>query len=426
MKLSLLASLVASVLAVHTATITVNGKTFTVPLKKAPSASSTVSRMASARLQDKYLQSATQKVLSTFGGDSDASGMGAFDSLDGHPVPLTNFMDAQYFGEIEVGSPPQKFTVIFDTGSSNLWVPSTRCSSIACYLHRRFDATQSQTYAANGTDFAIRYGTGSLEGVIGNDRLAVGDLVIKGQDFGESVKEPGITFAVGRFDGIFGLGYDTISVQRVVPPFYNLINQKLLDKPQFGVYMSRSDEGEGSEILFGGSNPSRYDAATLAWAPVIRKAYWEVELKSATFGGKPLDIGVKGGKRMGAAIDTGTSLCAVPTVTAEAINKRIGATKTWNGQYTVDCARVPELPELKLKFGDREYVLTGEDYILKVQDQCVSGFMGMDIPEPAGPLWIVGDVFLRKYYTIYDMGSHRVGFANAIHDGDAVVKAKGK
>jgi saccharopepsin len=81
--------------------------------------------------------------------------------------------------------------VVFDTGSSNLWVPSTRCQSIACWLHRRYDASQSETYVENGTEFAIRYGTGSLKGVISNDVLTVGDIVVEGQDFGESVEEPG-------------------------------------------------------------------------------------------------------------------------------------------------------------------------------------------------------------------------------------------
>lgn len=80
-------------------------------------------------------------------------------------------------------------------------------------MHKRYKASDSTSYKENGTEFAIRYGTGSLEGVISTDVLGVGDLVIKGQDFGESVKEPGITFAVAKFDGIFGLGYDTISVQ---------------------------------------------------------------------------------------------------------------------------------------------------------------------------------------------------------------------
>ncbi|KAL1660288.1 aspartic peptidase domain-containing protein [Schizophyllum commune] len=324
----------------------------------------------------------------------------------GHGVPLTNFMNAQYFTEITLGTPPQNFKVILDTGSSNLWVPSSKCTSIACFLHAKYDSSASSTYKQNGTEFSIQYGSGSMEGFVSQDVLTIGDLTIPGQDFAEAVKEPGLTFAFGKFDGILGLGYDTISVNHIVPPHYNMINKGLLDEPVFSFRLGKSEE-DGGEAIFGGVDKSAYKG-DLTYVPVRRKAYWEVELEKISFGSEELEL-----ESTGAAIDTGTSLIALPTDMAEMINAEIGAKKSWNGQYQVECSKVPDLPELSLYFGGKPYTLKGTDYILEVQGTCISSFTGLDINVPGGSLWIIGDVFLRKYYTVYDLGRDAVGFAEA-------------
>ncbi|BGP18204.1 hypothetical protein JCM10213_007832 [Rhodosporidiobolus nylandii] len=323
----------------------------------------------------------------------------------GHGVPLSNYLNAQYFSEITLGTPPQSFKVVLDTGSANLWVPSTRCSSIACFLHSKYDAKQSSTYKANGTEFKIQYGSGSLEGVISNDVMTIGDLTVKGQDFAESTNEPGLAFAFGKFDGILGLAYDTISVQHVVPPFYNMLNQGLLDSPVFAFWLGK-DPLQG-EATFGGLDPAHY-TGKVDYVPVRRKGYWEVELEKVKFGEEELEL-----ENTGAAIDTGTSLIALPTDIAELINRDIGAKKSWNGQYTVECSTVKSLPPLTFYFGGKPYTLQAEDYILEVQGTCMSSFQGLDIPAPMGPIWIVGDVFLRKFYTVYDLGRNAVGFAES-------------
>jgi saccharopepsin len=326
----------------------------------------------------------------------------------GHGVPLTNFMNAQYFTEISIGTPPQTFKVILDTGSSNLWVPSSKCTSIACFLHTKYDSSSSSTYKENGSTFAIQYGSGSMEGIVSKDTFSMGDLTVKGLDFGEATKEPGLAFAFGKFDGILGLAYDTIAVNHIVPPFYALLNQGALDEPVFAFRVG-SSEDDGGEATFGGIDESAYKGR-ITYAPVRRKAYWEVELEKVAFGDDELEL-----ENTGAAIDTGTSLIALPTDIAEMLNTQIGAKKSWNGQYTVDCATVPSLPDLTFHLGGKPYPLKGTEYILNVQGTCISAFIGLDINLPdGGSIWIIGDVFLRRYYTIYDLGKHAVGFAEAV------------
>jgi len=298
--------------------------------------------------------------------------------------------------------------VVFDTGSSNLWVPSSQCQSIACFFHPKYESSQSSSYTANGTQFEIHYGSGSMKGMVSNDVLTWGDLNIPHQDFGEATEEPGFQFVMAKFDGIFGMGYDRISVQHMTPPFYSLVNNKLIDEPMFSFWLNSAAAGSGGgELVLGGSNPAHY-TGDIHWAPVTRQGYWEVKMEGMSFGGQ--DIGAE---PIGAAIDTGTSLIVVPTTLADMINNKIGAKKNFAGQYVLDCAAVPSLPGISFRFNGKDFPMTGAQYVLNVQNQCISAFMGMDIPAPAGPLWIIGDAFLRVYYTIYDLGNNRVGFANS-------------
>jgi len=319
-------------------------------------------------------------------------------------VPVTNYMNAQYFSEISIGTPPQTFKVIMDTGSSNLWVPSSECSSIACYLHQKYDHEASSSYKKNGSSFEIQYGSGAVSGYISSDTVTMGDLKVKDQLFAEVTNEPGLAFAFGRFDGILGLGYDTISVNKIPPPFYRMIDQGLLDDPVFAFYLA--DTNDESEAIFGGIDESHY-TGKMTHIPLRRKAYWEVTLDSLTFGGETADMD------MGAILDTGTSLLVLPATIAELLNNQIGAKKGFTGQYTVECGKRDGLPDLTFTLSGTNFTIGPYDYILEAGGSCISAFTGMDIPEPAGPLVILGDSFLRRYYSVYDLGKNAVGLAKA-------------
>lgn len=167
----------------------------------------------------------------------------------------------------------------------------------------------------------------------------------------------------------------------------------------FGFYLE--SEGQGGELEIGGIDPAHY-SGELTWIELSSDTYWETKLDKITLNGSPVTTVQK------AVFDTGTSLLAGPVSDVTAIAKAVGATPLIEGEYTVDCGKIATMPDLTITVGGADYVLTAKDYVLNVDGlgvECLLGMVGLDIPAPAGPLWIMGDVFQRKYYTCVGNGT---------------------
>ncbi|CAM9587147.1 unnamed protein product [Phaeothamnion confervicola] len=229
-------------------------------------------------------------------------------------------------------------------------------------------------------------------------------MPIKSQTFAEvtDAKGLGIAFLVGRFDGILGLAFDEISVDGVPTAFGNLVKQQSLD-PVFAFYLGDQQAGE---LVLGGTDPDHY-TGDMNYVPLASATYWEIELGGVTSGGES----VTNVRR--AIIDSGTSLLTGPADEVAKIAAKIGAKKFLNGEYLVDCAAAADLPALTFTIGGVDYPLEGPEYIINSGKVCLLALMAMDIPAPAGPLWIMGDVFMRKYYVAFDYGNKRVGIARS-------------
>ncbi|XP_010890324.1 nothepsin [Esox lucius] len=329
---------------------------------------------------------------------------------------LYNFMDAQYYGQISLGTPPQNFTVVFDTGSSDLWVPSSYCISEACAMHERFEAYKSSTFHHDGRRFGIHYGTGHMLGIMSREVLKIGSITVENQEFGESVFEPGFVFVMAKFDGVLGLGYPSLAEEVGNPVFDSMLNQKSVNQPVFSFYLSKSKltgDHEG-ELLLGGIDETLF-TGPINWNPVTVKNYWQIKMDG---------LEVQGASSFcphgcQAIIDTGTSVITGPTADILTLQQLIGATPTSIGEYIIDCARIQSLPEVTIVLNKVEFVLTANSYVRKEDlgdtEICFSGFQAQEMPSLLGPMWILGDIFLSEYYSIYDRGQDRVGFAKARH-----------
>ncbi|NXU52915.1 PEPA protein, partial [Turnix velox] len=314
---------------------------------------------------------------------------------------LQNYLDNEYYGTISIGTPPQEFTVVFDTGSSNLWVPSVYCSSLACSNHRRFNPSASSTFIGTNETLYIAYGTGSMSGVLGYDTVTVSNIQVLNQIFGLAETEPGSFFYYTPFDGILGLAFPSIASSGATPVFDNMMMQNLLDRDLFSVYLSKNQQG-GSFILFGAID-RRYTTNGITWIPLSAETYWQISMNRVTIGGAV--IACAAGCQ--AIVDTGTSLVAMPERDLSILITALGANPTG----LISCQAAMTLPTIVFHINGRAFPVPPSAYVLESNGYCSLGFQSMGAPTEAGELWILGDVFIREYYVIFNRATNMVGFS---------------
>ncbi|NP_001166470.1 gastricsin preproprotein [Cavia porcellus] len=321
-----------------------------------------------------------------------------------------SYMDAAYFGQISLGTPPQSFQVLFDTGSSNLWVPSVYCSSLACTTHTRFNPRDSSTYVATDQSFSLEYGTGSLTGVFGYDTMTIQDIQVPKQEFGLSETEPGSDFVYAEFDGILGLGYPGLSEGGATTAMQGLLREGALSQSLFSVYLGSQQGSDEGQLILGGVDESLY-TGDIYWTPVTQELYWQIGIEGFLIDGSASGWCSRGCQGI---VDTGTSLLTVPSDYLSTLVQAIGAEENEYGEYFVSCSSIQDLPTLTFVISGVEFPLSPSAYILSGENYCMVGLESTYVSPGGGePVWILGDVFLRSYYSVYDLANNRVGFATA-------------
>lgn len=335
-----------------------------------------------------------------------------------YKLPLTDINNSQYVGRIQVGTPKagtkqQEFDVIFDTGSSNLWLNADTCPSEGCLIHRRFHPRKSKTYKKLPVEMSVQFGTGSIEGFLAQDTFTLGPVRVHDQTFGQIKRSTGSVFVTGKFDGILGLSFPSLSAHSYTPVFDSIIKQKLLTNNMFSFYYSLLPK-QDSAIMLGEPLKSMY-TGDMQWISVSKPFYWEVNLIDIEYDGE--STGACPNPPCKAVVDTGTSLLTGPSAYTTKMLRKLNVHR--------GCNDVDDLKKITYILSDDNgqyrFDIDAHYFVLKSQAKrtngkpkfCRAGFMALDVPKPRGPLFILGDVFMRKYYTVFDRDNQRIGLAHA-------------
>ncbi|CAE6439787.1 unnamed protein product [Rhizoctonia solani] len=357
------------------------------------------------RVQAKYTRSSAVYKTKT--------GHSLFNGVDSKPImkrqnePLTDEQEQLWAGNITIGTPGQSFLIDFDTGSADLWIPSSECASNGCSPHSKYDPSKSSTGSKQEGLFNITYGDNSTaSGSIYSDTVTIAGLSATGQKF-SAVTSESDSFSLDPSDGILGLAFSSIS-QIGAPTFIeNLYSQRKISAPTFGFRLASS----GSELYLGGANNNKY-TGEVTWAALTNKTYWQTQGTSNVNGAQ--------GYQGSMIIDSGTTLIMGSTSSARSWWSHVSDAQPCDvqvcnttGFYTYPCSSPPSV---SFVFSGREFPISATDFNAGAADAsgttCIGSIAGSDsFPDK---FLIVGDTFMKSVYTIFDEVNARVGFATPV------------
>jgi len=315
--------------------------------------------------------------------------------------------DISYLATIPIGTPPQNFLILMDSGSADFWVPSENCQS--CGNHQTLGTQSSSTFKDSQNPFSVTYGKGQVQGNIIQDDITVAGLQLKGHTFGVTTDESSDFSADDvPFDGLMGVAQSTLSEQQTATPVEALASAKLIPQAIISFKIPRlADKLNDGEVTFGALDTSKFDQQSLVTLDnVSKEGFWQAKMDAVTVGGK--DVGLQGRT---AILDTGTTLMIVPDQDAATVNNAIpGAASDGQGGFTIPCDTTTQVA---LTFGGTSFAIDSRDLNLGPagdgSNNCISGIASGQVG--GANEWLVGDVFLKNAYFSTNVDKNAISLA---------------
>ncbi|CAG8623406.1 15065_t:CDS:2, partial [Acaulospora morrowiae] len=318
--------------------------------------------------------------------------------------------DVEWVAQISLGSTQQPFLIDIDTGSADLWVPSVNC--VDCGNHRMFNPQGSSTYVALDIPFQIQYADGGgSQGLVEQDTLQVGYMSVKNQRFA-MITSMSYQFVVDVVDGVMGLGYDSLSmISGTATPLTNMVNQGLIPHAIFSLQLrpARIQSSYGGEYVFGGVDSTLF-TGPITYTSVTRQLYWQIAIDSVELNGL-----IVGGSKQQVIVDSGSALMILGTSVVNTIIKKVGGmydsvTGTW--QVPCNLANQTNPPKIAIRINKVAWIINTLDIVREASSNnfCYSGLVSTD-----QSVWILGGVFLKNVYAVFDREQNRVGFAKPVY-----------